>query len=76
MARSGSRICPPIEGVTFLDDPHETVLATCTVPRGLSELEAEEAEAAEGEEGEGEGGSRGAAPEASDRAEPAADTEE
>jgi large subunit ribosomal protein L25 len=45
---------PAIEGVTFLDDPHETVLASCTMPRGISELEEEE-EAAEGEEGvEGE----------------------
>jgi large subunit ribosomal protein L25 len=38
-----------IEGVAFLDDP-ETVLANCSMPRGISELE--EAEAAEGEEGE------------------------
>ena len=49
-----------IEGVSFLDDP-ETVLANCSIPRGITELE--EAEAAEGEEGEegevaaeGEGG--------------------
>jgi large subunit ribosomal protein L25 len=41
-----------IEGVAFLDDP-ETVLANCSMPRGISELEEEEA--AEGEEGvEGE----------------------
>ena len=39
-----------IEGVSFLDDP-ETVLANCSVPRGITELE--EAEAAEGEEAEG-----------------------
>jgi large subunit ribosomal protein L25 len=38
-------ISPP-EGVTFLDDPHETVIATVSVPRGLVEAEAEEAEAA------------------------------
>jgi large subunit ribosomal protein L25 len=38
-----------IEGVSFLDDP-ETVLANCSMPRGISELEEEEA--AEGEEGE------------------------
>ena len=38
-----------IEGLAFLDDP-ETVLANCSMPRGLTELE--EAEAAEGEEGE------------------------
>jgi large subunit ribosomal protein L25 len=41
-----------IEGVAFLDDP-ETVLANCSMPRGIAELEEEEA--AEGEEGaEGE----------------------
>ena len=38
-----------IEGVAYLDDP-ETVLANCSMPRGIAELE--EAEAAEGEEGE------------------------
>ncbi len=37
---------PALPGVTFLDDAHETVLASCTAPRGL----AEEEEAAEGEE--------------------------
>ena len=42
---------PPVAGVKFLDDPADTVLATCSAPRGLAELEAEEAEAAEGEEG-------------------------
>ena len=41
-----------IEGVTFLDDPHETVIASCTAPRGLEEEAEEEAEAGEGEEGE------------------------
>ena len=30
---------PPIEGVTFLDDPHDTVIASCTSPRGLTEEE-------------------------------------
>ena len=39
-----------IEGVAFLDDP-ETVLANCSIPRGITELE--EAGAAEGEEAEG-----------------------
>jgi large subunit ribosomal protein L25 len=49
---------PAIEGVTYLDDPHETVIATCSAPRGLSEAEEaeaaalEEAEAAEAEAGE------------------------
>jgi len=46
---------PAIEGVTYLDDP-ETVLANCSMPRGIAELEeAEAAEGEEGEEGEGEG---------------------
>jgi large subunit ribosomal protein L25 len=40
-----------IEGVTFLDDPHETVIATCTTPRVIAEPEEE---LAEGEEAEGE----------------------
>jgi large subunit ribosomal protein L25 len=51
------------ESVTLLDDPHETVIATVSTPRGFVELEeaeaaaaaeaeaAEAAEAAEGEEG-------------------------
>ncbi len=48
----------PIEGVTFLDDP-QLVLATCTIPRGLTELEED---AAEGEgESEGEGAEAGEA---------------
>jgi large subunit ribosomal protein L25 len=35
----------PVDGVTFLDDP-QLVLATCSVPRGITELEEEEAAAA------------------------------
>jgi large subunit ribosomal protein L25 len=38
---------PAIDKVTLLDDPHETVIATVSVPRGFAELE--EAEAAEAE---------------------------
>ena len=38
-----------IEGVTFLDDIHETVIASCTAPRGLEEEADEDAEAAEGD---------------------------
>jgi large subunit ribosomal protein L25 len=42
-----------IEDVTFLDDPHETVIATVSVPRGYAELEeAEAAAAAEAAEAE------------------------
>ncbi len=45
-----------IDNVTLLDDPHETVIATVSVPRGFTELEEADAaeaaeEAAEGEEG-------------------------
>ena len=46
-----------IEGVAYLDDP-ETVLANCSIPRGIAELE--EAEAAEGEEAEGAEGAEAA----------------
>jgi large subunit ribosomal protein L25 len=35
---------PLVEGVSFLDDPHETVIATCSTPRGLVEAVAEEEE--------------------------------
>jgi large subunit ribosomal protein L25 len=42
---------PLIPNVTFLDDPHETVIATVSAPRGLVELEEAEAEAEELEEG-------------------------
>ena len=61
----------PIEGVTFLDDP-QLVLATCTVPRGLTELEEEaaegegEGEEAEAAEGDAAGGSDEGAPAAED----------
>ena len=48
-----------IADVTFLDDPHETVIATVSLPRGFAELEEAEAAAAEEEaeleEAEGEG---------------------
>ena len=54
---------PALDNATLLDDPHETVIATVSVPRGFAELEEAEAEAAaeaaeaeaaeEGEEAEG-----------------------
>jgi large subunit ribosomal protein L25 len=61
---------PPIAGVTFLDDPHETVIATVSAPRvevepEVEEVEGEEAEAAEEEAEEGEAG-EGPAGEASE----------
>jgi large subunit ribosomal protein L25 len=50
------------EGVTFLDDPEETVLATVTVPTEIVEPEPEEEELEEGEElAEGEEAPEGAA---------------
>jgi large subunit ribosomal protein L25 len=45
---------PPIDNVTILDDLHETVIATVSVPRGFAELEEAEAEAAAAELEEGE----------------------
>jgi large subunit ribosomal protein L25 len=67
-----SEISPPA-GVTFLDDPEETIIATITVPTEVEEPEIEEEtelvgedgepiEAAEGEEG-AEAGEEGGAPE-------------
>ena len=44
------------ESVTLLDDPHETVVATVSTPRGFIELEEAEAAAAEAEAAEGEEG--------------------
>jgi large subunit ribosomal protein L25 len=54
-----------IEGVTFLDDLHETVLATCSLPRGIAEVEEE----VEGEEVEGEPGAEAEAAAAAEAAE-------
>jgi large subunit ribosomal protein L25 len=57
---------PKLEGVTFLDDPHETVIATVSAPIAEVEPEPEEGEEVEGVEGEeGEPGEapEGAAPE-------------
>jgi large subunit ribosomal protein L25 len=55
---------PAVEGVTFLDDPQETVIATVTPPRVEIEPEEEEVEAVEGEEGEEGEAPEGAAEEA------------
>ena len=46
---------PTVEGVTFLDDPDATVIATITAPTVEVEPEVEEEEGAEGVEGEAEG---------------------
>ena len=54
---------PKLEGVTFLDDPHETVIATVSAPIVEAEPEPEEGEElAEGEEAP-EGAAEGEAPE-------------
>jgi large subunit ribosomal protein L25 len=45
---------PQTEGVTYLDDPEETVLATVTAPTVIVEPEPEEEELEEGELPEGE----------------------
>jgi large subunit ribosomal protein L25 len=50
-----SEISPP-EGVTFLDDPDETILATVVVPTEVEEPEIEEETELVGEEGEVEEG--------------------
>ena len=66
---------PPQEGVTYLDDPEETVLASVQVPAVIVEPEPEEEELEEGEEGaelaEGE-----EAPEGEEGAEPTAEGED
>jgi large subunit ribosomal protein L25 len=59
------------EGVEFLDDPEETIIATVTIPTQVEEPEVEEetelvgdeAAAAEGEEPEGDAGAGEASPE-------------
>ncbi|MBD0338262.1 MAG: 50S ribosomal protein L25 [Thermoleophilia bacterium] len=53
-----------VEGVTFLDDPEETVLATVTLPTRVEEPEPEVEELEEGEVPEGEEAPEGAAEEA------------
>ena len=64
---------PKLEGVVFLDDPHETVIATVSAPTVEAEPEPEEGE--EGEEGvvaEGEEGEEG---EAAEGTEPTAESD-
>jgi large subunit ribosomal protein L25 len=62
------------EGVTFLDDPHETVIVTVSAPRVEVEPEVEE-ELEEGEEAELEEGEEGAAEEGEEQ-EPSGDASE
>lgn len=66
-----------IDGVVFLDDPHETVIATVTAPMREIEPEVEEIEGEEGEPGEApEGEVEGEAPAGEAAAEPAESSEE
>lgn len=68
---------PVLAGVTFLDDPHETVVATVTAPMREIEPEVEEIEGEEGEPGEApEGEAEGEAPAGETPAESAEQTEE
>jgi large subunit ribosomal protein L25 len=68
---------PTLEGVVFLDDPHETVIATVTAPMREVEPEPEEIEGEEGEPGEAPEGeaAAGEAPEGEAPAD-SSDTEE
>jgi large subunit ribosomal protein L25 len=66
---------PVQEGVVFLDDPEETVLATVTMPTKFVEPEPEEVEGEEGELEEGEVPEGEEAPEGEEGAEPAAEGE-
>ena len=63
---------PTREGVTYLDDPDETVLATVTMP---TRVEEPEEAVAEGEEGELEGVAEGERPEGAAEGEAAPDAE-
>jgi large subunit ribosomal protein L25 len=69
---------PPVEGATFLDDPHETVIATVTAPMREEEPEVEEVEGEEGEPGEAPEGeaAEGEAPEGEAQAESGSDSAE
>jgi large subunit ribosomal protein L25 len=67
-----SEISPPA-GVTFLDDPEETILATVVVPTEVEEPEIEEETELVGEEGEEVEGAEAA--EGEEGAEPAAEGE-
>ena len=51
---------PAVSGVTYLDDPHETVIVTVTLPKLVVEEEPEVVEGEEGEVAEGEAPAEGA----------------
>ena len=69
-----SEISPP-EGVTFLDDPEETIIATIVVPTEVEEPEIEEETELVGEEAEAEAGAEGATGEEAEAAGEAASGE-
>ena len=58
-----SEVTPP-EGVTFLDDPEETIIATVTIPTEIEEPEVEEETELVGEDGEPVEGAAEGEPEA------------
>ena len=64
---------PPIEGATFLDDPHETVIASVSAP--VVEVEPEPVEGEEGEEGEAPEGEEAEGGEPAAEGEAAAESE-
>ena len=68
---------PKLEGVTFLDDLHETVIATVSAPQRRGRARARERGRAEGEEGEAEAleGERRARPVAEGEALPSGDAQ-
>lgn len=65
---------PLVDKVTVLDDPHETVIATVSVPRGFAELEEADAEAAAEAAADEEGAAE--APETAEDAGESSDSEE
>jgi large subunit ribosomal protein L25 len=67
---------PAVANVTFLDDPHETVIVTVSAPRVEVEPEVEEEELEEGEEVEGEAAEGEEAPAAAEEAPGAESTDE
>ena len=66
---------PQLEGVSFLDDLHDTVIATVSAPRAIVEPEVEEVEGEEGVEGEEAEAAEEGAPSEEPSAEQASDEE-
>ena len=66
---------PQLDGVSFLDDVHDTVIATVSAPRAIVEPEVEEVEGEEGVEGEEAEAAEEGAPSEEPSAEQASDEE-